>query len=278
MKLFIHTCGRAGRQVTRDRFPDSLRKKTWLVVQDKEKHHYVYPRLMVLPPGIERLSPTRQWILENSDDPHVVLLDDDLAFFEREPAREGAPNTAHSLGTLYDEAVGRPFQEMERFLEQGFLHCGISAREGNNHTDGDTKQIGRMMRCLGYNAPKVLSAGARFDRIDTKQDFDMTLQLLRKGHPNIISFKFAQGQMGGSGAKGGCATYRDEAMMDRCAQELADLHPGFVKVTEKRTKSGAWKGMRQEDGWTIRKDVTISWRKAYESSGKEAPTYADNND
>ena len=46
-------------------------------------------------------------------------------------------------------------------------------------------------------------------------------------------------------------------MMDRCSNELAALHPDFVKVVEKYTKT-SW-------GGGIRTDVRIAWKKAYES-------------
>ena len=39
--------------------------------------------------------------------------------------------------------------------------------------------------------------------------------------------------------------------------EMGELHKGFVRVVEKKTKT-AW-------GWGTRKDVVISWKKAYAS-------------
>ena len=147
------------------------------------------------------------------------------------------------------------FSVLEYFLEN-YIHVGISAREGNNRVQSNLKENTRMMRLLGYNKPEVLKTGARFDRIDTKQDFDMTLQLLRKGHKNAVLYSFAHNQPG-SNNTGGCSVYRDPEMMDRCSHELAALHPDFVKVVEKQNKTG-W-------GGGIRPDVRIAWKKAYES-------------
>ena len=113
-----------------------------------------------------------------------------------------------------------------------------------------------MMRLLAYDKQKVLDTGAKFDRIDTKQDFDMTLQLLRKGYKNLVFYKYAHNQSG-SNARGCCSVYRNPEMMDRCSNELAALHPDFVKVVEKYTKT-SW-------GGGIRTDVRIAWKKAYES-------------
>ena len=250
MLIYIHTDGRPDKQITLKSFPASLVKRTRLVVQDAEKDHYLkLPNVVVLPGDIDRLSPTRQWILENAESDKFVMMDDDLTFAHR------GPYTGTKLYKANTENVETMFTELEYLLEN-YIHVGISAREGNNRVQSNLKENTRMMRLLGYNKPEVLKTGARFDRIDTKQDFDMTLQLLRKGHKNAVLYSFTHNQPG-SNNTGGCSVYRDPEMMDRCSHELAALHPDFVKVVEKQTKT-SW-------GGGIRTDVRIAWKKAYES-------------
>ena len=250
MLIYIHTAGRPDKQITLKSFPASLVKRTRLVVQDAEKDHYLkLPNVVVLPGDIDRLSPTRQWILENAESDKFVMMDDDLTFAHR------GPYTGTKLYKANTENVETIFTELEYLLEN-YIHVGISAREGNNRVQSNLKENTRMMRLLGYNKPEVLKTGARFDRIDTKQDFDMTLQLLRKGHKNAVLYSFTHNQPG-SNNTGGCSVYRDPEMMDRCSHELAALHPDFVKVVEKQTKT-SW-------GGGIRTDVRIAWKKAYES-------------
>ncbi len=250
MLIYIHTAGRPDKQITLKSFPASLVKRTRLVVQDAEKDHYLkLPNVVVLPGDIDRLSPTRQWILENAESDKFVMMDDDLTFAHR------GPYTGTKLYKANTENVETMFTELEYLLEN-YIHVGISAREGNNRVQSNLKENTRMMRLLGYNKPEVLKTGARFDRIDTKQDFDMTLQLLRKGHKNAVLYSFTHNQPG-SNNTGGCSVYRDPEMMDRCSHELAALHPDFVKVVEKQTKT-SW-------GGGIRTDVRIAWKKAYES-------------
>ena len=250
MLIYIHTAGRPDKQITLKSFPASLVKRTRLVVQDAEKDHYLkLPNVVVLPGDIDRLSPTRQWILENAESDKFVMMDDDLTFAHR------GPYTGTKLYKANTENVETMCTELEYLLEN-YIHVGISAREGNNRVQSNLKENTRMMRFLGYNKPEVLKTGARFDRIDTKQDFDMTLQLLRKGHKNAVLYSFTHNQPG-SNNTGGCSVYRDPEMMDRCSHELAALHPDFVKVVEKQTKT-SW-------GGGIRTDVRIAWKKAYES-------------
>ena len=250
MLIYIHTAGRPDKQITLKSFPASLVKRTRLVVQDAEKDHYLkLPNVVVLPGDIDRLSPTRQWILENAESDKFVMMDDDLTFAHR------GPYTGTKLYKANTENVETMFTELEYLLEN-YIHVGISAREGNNRVQSNLKENTRMMRLLGYNKPEVLKTGARFDRIDTKQDFDMTLQLLRKGHKNAVLYSFTHNQPGSKNT-GGCSVNREPEMMDRCSQELAALHPDFVKVVEKQTKT-SW-------GGGIRTDVRIAWKKAYES-------------
>ena len=250
MLIYIHTAGRPDKQTTLKSFSPELIKRTRLVVQDAEKdRYYKFPNVVVLPGDIDRLSPTRQWILENAESNKFVMMDDDLTFAFR----------TFSSGTKLHKAeldnVAVMFHEIETALDH-HIHVGVSAREGNNRVKADFKEIARMMRLLAYDKQKVLDTGAKFDRIDTKQDFDMTLQLLRKGYKNLVFYKYAHNQSG-SNARGGCSVYRNPEMMDRCSNELAALHPDFVKVVEKYTKT-SW-------GVGIRTDVRIAWKKAYES-------------
>jgi hypothetical protein len=235
---------------------------TYLVVQEREAEKYEkYEEqgchLLILPPEIEKLSPTRQYLLEfhrdNFDpDETLVLLDDDLTFAKRET--EGSVKLTAATG----EALAPMFALLDKAIqEDGFVHAGISAREGNNRIEQPSKEIGRMMRLLAYNAHKVLELGCRFDRISTKQDFDMTLQLLRKGEKNHILYDWAHNQAG-SNVTGGVSGYRTPEVQKQDSEKLAELHDGFVDVVKKVTKS-SW-------GGTERFDVRIGWKKAFNSS------------
>jgi hypothetical protein len=86
------------------------------------------------------------------------------------------------------------------------------------------------------------------------EDFDVTLQLLRLGYANIVLAQWVHNQRG-SGASGGCSTYRTMDMQAKAAKGLAKLHAPFVNVVYKQT-SHAWGGQ-------ARQDVVIAWKKAY---------------
>lgn len=252
MLIYIHTAGRPERQTTFKSFTPALMERTRLVVQAHEYKEYIrpgYPTLMVLPKNITKLSPTRQWILENAETNKLVMMDDDLTFSYRKLA------SGVKLLKGNSESIERMFNVLELTLNE-YVHAGISAREGNNRIETPSKDVGRMMRLLAYDREKVLSSGCRFDRLETKQDFDLTLQLLRKGMPNRVWYDYAHNQPGSNNA-GGCSVYRTQEVMNRCAHELEGLHPDYVTVVDKTTKT-SW-------GGGTRTDVRIAWKKAYES-------------
>jgi hypothetical protein len=89
------------------------------------------------------------------------------------------------------------------------------------------------------------------------EDFDVTLNLMRQGHGNIVLNHMVHDQHG-SNLAGGCSQYRDNIVQRAGAIGLKKLHDRFVSVVEKTTKT-AW-------GGATRTDVRIQWKKAYESA------------
>lgn len=266
MLLYVHSAGRGHLSLpTLDTLLDSERNDdVRLVVQLRELGSYAAhaqmlkpSQLVVLPKGINRLSPTRQWILENSPTTNFVLFDDDLAFATRRK-----DDYTKFLQTSR-AGINRMLNLFEHHLG-AYAHVGLMAREGGNRVPVDAKgkpvailRNTRMMRVLGYRQDFVRQAGARFDRLPTKQDFDMTLQLLRAGYENAVITEFVHNQAG-SNTEGGCSAYRDETMMAKSAEGLRKLHPEFVKVVTKKTKT-SWGGGE-------RVDVQVAWKKALASA------------
>lgn len=259
--LYLTTYGRANRQITLKFIPEHWQERLCLVVQKRERHLYNYPRLVVLPDSIRELSVTRQFILEHATSRYVTLLDDDLKFCFRNGRTPVSLSTMHWSRESDLRKMDTLLREQELILKNGWVHAGVSPRAGNNYELGDYSECTRVMRLLSYDRKVLLKNQIRFDRLRLKSDFDVTLQLLRKGFPNLVSNRFTQ-EHDASDAAGGCSTYRTERLMLQSAKGLAELHPDFVKLVHKKTKK-SWKKF---DGERI--DVMIYWKKAYESSIK----------
>jgi hypothetical protein len=271
MLIVIPSLGRADQQITVRNFRTmKIANKPVLVVPEKEFRRYEMTvngaEIVAAPASIVGISATREWILDDFAKQrkarHVLMLDDDMDFCWRPDIK------SPKLETIKD---GAKLQEMldtlEGWLVKGFVHVGVSARQGNNHefrnAEGVSglhayRDVTRMMNAYAYDTVELRKLKVSVSRNKVMHDFDLTLQLLRKGLPNRVSFEFCWNQRGSNKA-GGCSTYRDGDMQKTSAEQLASDHPGFVKVIMKKTKE-AWKGMQE------RYDVIVQWQKAFESS------------
>ncbi|HEX7962207.1 MAG TPA: hypothetical protein VF493_19995, partial [Terriglobales bacterium] len=150
------------------------------------------------------------------------------------------------------------FSAWRDWLKNGYFHVGLSQRQGNNRIEQDDVWNTRMNSVYCHDVEAQRRRKLRWDRTPVMEDFDMTLQLLRSGVQNRVSYKFAHDQ-NASNTAGGCSLWRTNDVQKQGAERLAELHPGFVRVVTKKTKNG-WFGDQE------RADVVVSWKKAYESS------------
>ena len=260
MEILICTHGRVNRQLTYDSLPYDVQKDVKFVIQEREVDAWrlkypLYERyLVLLPDEVRDLPSTREWIQHNMG-PKVCMMDDDLVFSVRrydEPTKFRPPT---------EEDMVSMFEEIEYQLDH-YAHVGVSHREGANRNIGRYVIINRMMRVLAYRTDIVVKEGVISNRTPDIEDFDVTLQLLRKGYPNCILNNWVHNQ-GGSDQSGGCSEYRTPQTHDRDVRIFAEHHKDFVSVVKKVTKD---KWCADENG--ERTDVRIAWKKAYASAGE----------
>ena len=85
-----------------------------------------------------------------------------------------------------------------------------------------------MIYSLGYYLPIVIKE-CELGRIQTREDMDVTLQLLRKGYPNAVWHTTVNDQRKYD-APGGATNERTIERSNADAHQLAALHPGYVSV------------------------------------------------
>jgi hypothetical protein len=255
MIIAIPSKGRKRAQSTVANLPRSYRQKIRLVVPEDEVGGYqgvtTNVGIQILGCPAEGIGATRQWILETlrKEDPKICMMDDDLVFCTRrkdDPTKFIPAKTSHVIEML---------MELEAKLET-FAHASIATRQGGNRNTEDLLTNTRMLRILSYNMDNI-NIPLDYGRLEVMEDFDVTLSLLRSGHPNVVLNKWVQDQKM-SNAAGGCSTYRDAEMQARSAEKLAELHAPFVRVVTKKTKDGWFGGER--------KDVVVQWKRAFASS------------
>lgn len=265
LRIYIPSLGRPDRVVRSPAAQFSWEADLWWVVSEREALHYLYELdrwqipggVLVCPlQGAEGMSlpDIRVWIAQHAKADgveHHMQLDDDIGFLVRR-----APDTWKLRKAEADD-----IDEMIRWVDEQLLEnevVAISGREGNNRGGlGDkhtlAKRNTRTMRALAYQTTPFLSL--YHCRMDDLEDFDITLQTLRRGGSNIVSFWWAQGQRM-TQETGGCELYRTNESHDAACRELARLHPGHVTVTYKENKGGGEFGKRTE--------VRVGWKTAWE--------------
>lgn len=272
LQVYIPTMGRVGHmnQITLREF-QQLSDHVPIIVCPLEEAaaHKKYSKRVVVceQHGIGKV---RQWILENSDADIVVMADDDMYFSYRPVPDQIKLERCKDLRPLlkFIEALATPFDSQKGGL--GYIHGGVGARQGNNRKAGATKRDGEMLvghwvvLCERVNnfhffhRKAFLAQKIRFDHLPVMEDFFVTLSLLTRGFPNVVIHDYVWNQRG-SGAIGGCSSYRTAQVQAQGAEGLHKAFPQFVRVVEKESKdtSPSWREFKS------RKDVIVSWWKAW---------------
>lgn len=252
MRIIVPTRGRIGRQATIEHMSPRLRDLVTVVCPQQEiQKHRLYSWMMDLqyvsqPDPNMTIAAKRRWILENwrsfSADGRLIMMDDDLRMYIR---REDRPDR---LRYAEDEDQEIWLHALADRLSPEVPHAGLGPRQGNDKMPDGWIRGARMMLILAYHAPTVV-AECELGRIETREDFDYTLQLLRKGLPNEVTHHFVVGQKGYN-EPGGASSERTLESSNADAERLAELHPGYVRLVQKDYQNYP------------RTEVVIQWKRA----------------
>lgn len=245
--------------------PKSYYRDTILAVHETEVDHYIkaLPRaaleagVEVWPYDYDTLPEKKAMIgmdMLKTGVKKFCLIDDDLVFLIR-------INPDHfSMRNQEEHDVEEMFYYVDHLLDK-YAHGAISPREGNNRVgDGDREDLNREnTRAMRFHFFRTHEyALMEHSRLTDVEDFDFTLQMLRRGYANVVPYWYAQGQAK-TQSPGGCSIYRDNTMHDLQVRKLAAFHPGFVRLRQKSNKTDT-------DGFGTRTEVTVQWKAAYDSS------------
>lgn len=260
LQIVIPTHRRVRKQTTLQSIPAAIRHKVLLVASDPAEAAALrtfHGNVTHAPVG--SIAEKRQWIMENVEADRIIMLDDDMYFFGRCPVEHRTfdggrwrPAEGHKVLSR-DYAPDNALIDMFRYwaaLLRNFAHVGLSSRMGNDTMRHEVETNGRMMHAIGYDRKKFLRSKIRFDDVQCREDFHVTLSLLKAGYSNKVIYSYCCSP-GAYGAPGGASTERTIEQSNEQAEYLATLHPGLVRVRE-RSYLG-----------TPRKEVTIQWKKAY---------------
>ncbi len=234
-EIYIPSLGRWNCVHTLECLSPTLLANTYLVVQRKEHIKYCEYNLEanVISCPVKGIHKVRQWIMERSKSKYIIFMSDDLKFYHRGELSENG--TYYHLVDNSLKQNMRMVDLMVKWMNEGYVHVGISPRQFNRMHPTKAKEIDRMHDCYGYEREVFNGLGIRFDRVRVMEDMDVTLQFLTRGIVNRVSYYYAWNQSG-SNKSGGCSTYRTYEVQAAAAEEMARLWPDFVKVVEKKVK------------------------------------------
>ena len=256
MRIFIPTLNRGPeRQLTiRELGPKLVRKyKVTVVCPKRELNDFnsVGGDYDVWDCPAKGIAATRQWILDNSDDPHILMLDDDLSSWSWREEHDDPDRSPVSYKKATPAQREKGFAEVAKLLRR-YGHGSIGHRLFANARQGldfNTRQL----RALAYDRDLLKREGVKF-RVPVMEDFDVQLQLLKLGH-ECFQYNWLTQEQYGSNADGGCSTYRTDDVQRKAAEQLAKLHPDCVTVVQKKQKGNGTM-------WGDRTDVKVNWRRA----------------
>lgn len=210
-----------------------------------------FDAVQVLACPYDRIAPTRLCIgyhARAADQSTFLAIDDDINLVVRRT------DDTHKL----IPATRTDAEQMLTWVEDELTrseHVSISPRQANHQAGAGPAPVVqynvRTLRFLAYQTAAFLAV--KHGRVEVMEDFDVNLQILRRGGRNALAHYWAQDQRM-TGTEGGCSTYRTHAVQEAAARKLAELHPDFVKLVEKVNKGGGAFGTRM--------DVNIAWKKA----------------
>ena len=254
MKIYIPTYQRIDKQKTWDTLPPAIRRDTVLVVNKAEAkgHEKLGRPVLVSPRQGLGMAAIRGWIQDyvfKSGLEKFAILDDDLQLQRRDPA------TMKICNATPGQFVAA-FRWMEDRLSE--FTCAAFGTRSLAYADPASEIVGgRAMQALGFNTEMLRQSKCRFDKSVPDwfpmDDFHMTLQLLKAGHPNCISLVWRMNP-GASNSPGGCFDQRKGDRQSHAARLLYKLHAPFVKLREKK----AWRGISA----ATMTDVTVFWKQA----------------
>ncbi len=267
MDIIIATFRRLHKQISLNNFPEEYKPRVCLVVQpqEEEEARKVHSNVWVLSEDnigyantIKEI--TYEWSVNRKT--NFWMMDDDLDFYQNFPEGDKGHKEKMILSEHFDEML----METEKWFSEGIIHAALGTTWvmpwdkqpylNNSRVCGNKFYNGKELAKIWNDIDWVGCCGA--------EDFYVTIQLLTKGFPNKVWYKYVVSP-GPSYDEGGCSDYRDLEYHNNSCKELASKFPEFVRLKENIVKSGPWKGIPKLG-------CHVQWKKAYESSQKSSLT------
>mgnify|MGYP003141241786 FL=1 len=233
MLIAVPSKNRAGKTTTDKLLPNLVT----FFVPESEVHQYSYVKNLVgIPNDVQGITKTRNWILKNTKEKRVVMLDDDVkktAFVKRYSNNVEHVNLKDEV-FWYDE-----FQKYFDITEQmNYKIWGVT-------TDHSTKSAYSykpfMFKTYALGSVMgIINDGEYLFNEDfkVKEDYEICLRHIKeKG--GLLGVRYLYWANHHYTDDGGCKDYRTVSIEKECIKKLIELYPGMIaKVKRKGTQFG----------------------------------------
>lgn len=211
MRIIIPSKGRAGKMTTQDVFKVDA---VYCPMNEIEEYNKAYPKLSLVgvPDNIKGITPTRNFILDNETDSHLIMVDDDVEYFF----------VFENLETLKIDDWGR--------IKLLFENMFVMAEEIGTNLWG--LQLATDPKFYRHYSPFSLSSIVvanlfgmikgvqRFDeRLVVKEDYDYSIMSMYR-HRKILKFQKYGVKVQHLTNQGGCVSYRTREVEEQAYQTL----------------------------------------------------------
>lgn len=269
LTIYLPSSGRADSFWTINYLSRSAKEVSQFRVPAKEYKDYkmlAFTNKVAIDTHNEQEIPTiaylRERLIKECKTRYILILDDDFRFFYRPNPKDWHLKYIPTI-KYFDKIMEFVMRHVRKHR---FAQASLSLRQGNHLVPEDWGYGKRYSGVLLYDLHQLEDIKLR--RVPTMQDFDIAMQLTRKGRPSAVCYRYAAGEMGGNNAPGGASPYRTLTMQEEAAKKLTKLHTPYVKLIQKHTKS-SWGGN------ATRYDVMMYHQKALKSSGLTIEEYLD---
>lgn len=260
-RLFILTRGRVNKQKTLSELSKFMWPHTTLVCPKKEKSDLLelverdYPGVTVLgqPESIGSLAEKRKYIAELSIRKNInfIQADDDLTLRALDPSSKKFVNSKkiQKLG----------WAELSRFMRTGYAPVVGFGTRAFSQKIVSQEEPHRFNYHLGFiwgMTPEAAEA-IEWGRLALYEDIDYTLQTLKAGFRNVISYRVVVAQPKGERA-GGLYGERTDELVTTSLRRLIKFHPDVVTTKE-------------SSGQHSMSNTRVAWAKAAKIGGCSVP-------
>jgi len=247
-KIFIPTSGRPTKQKTAQRLADA--GITFTLVTNKGESKLVkaeYGWTNVVEYPHKNIKEIRQYVLDMVPKGKLVMLDDDLEIYARQPDNKWPKATNTELRRLFS-TVGT--------MLDTYAHGGVCDKFMSQHRPTTYQRNQRYYHIDAFNTALFPNPKPRY-RCEGSEDMDMNLQLLKLGRPNFLLTQWAHADK--AWAEGGCSVWRTPTSSELIQRKLAALHPDVIKLVQPK------RDMKSHGNPSF--SMRINWRKAAEIGG-----------